>query len=186
MISHLPSNLKVLDVGSGGLQGENTTNYLTEHFGVENILGICKSDHEVEVYQAQRAEHKLPPVKIVSGDFYEQKFDQQFDLVVLDMNIESNLQKDWSDEGLKRMWDLVKDGGYLINYVMMTELYGDPLTTPLMIRKCWKEWWRVSDLTLKDVGNKLSKVKGWEVFAYDLEERRRYILWVMLKKTSGL
>lgn len=185
LISFLPRDLSVLDVGSGGLQGENTTEFLVGHFGVKNVLGICRTDHEVGVYQAQRGEKKLPPVNIISGDFYEQKFDRKFDLVVLDMNIESNLERDWSDEGLELMRDLVNDGGYLINYVMMTHLYGDPAVTPFFIKDRWKEWWGTEDLKLKDVGERLQKVKGWETFAYDLEERRRYILWVMLKKTNG-
>ena len=185
LINSLPASLKVLDVGSGGLEGENTTNYLIRRFGPENITGICSNQHEVERFHAIRAELKLPPVKIIQDDFYKHEFTGQYDLAVLDLNIESNLGRDWTDEGLDHMRSLVKDGGYLINYIMLTDQYGDPDETPLFIYRKWVEHWGTENLTLKDIGRKLSNLKGWELMAQEQEERRPYILWVMLKKTNG-
>lgn len=186
LISQLPKNFTVLDVGSGGLHGENTTEYLLAHFGAENVLGVCWADHEVEVYQAKRAEAKLPPVKIISADFYQMEPSEQYDLVVLDMNIESNLARDWTAEGLERMKKFVKPGGYLINYIMLTDQYGDPEKTPAFIRSQWPKFWETEKLTLPDIGKRLGRISGWEVFAHDIEERRPYILWMLLKRTSGL
>lgn len=195
MISVLPKDFTVLDVGSGGLQGENTTNYLIEHFDAKNILGVCKADVETQRFNATREANKMFTIPIISADFYGMEFKEgdfnkstswKFDLVVLDMNIENNLEKDWSDEGLERMRGLVKDGGYLINYIMLTDQYGDPEKTPAFIREQWKKWWGTDKLTLKEIGMRLTDIKGWEVFAHEVEERREYILWIMLKKTSGL
>lgn len=186
MISVLPKEFTVLDVGSGGLQGENTTNYLIEHFRSENIMGVCWADVETKRYLETREATRMVKIPIFSGNFYKMNFVRQYDLVVLDMNIESNLEKDWSDEGLARVRGLVKDGGYLINYIMLTDQYGDPEKTPQFIRERWKKWWRTDKLTLKEIGMRLRDIKGWEVFAHDIEERREYILWIMLKKTSGL
>lgn len=195
MISELPKDFTVLDVGSGGLQGENTTNYLIEHFDAKNILGVCRADVETQRFIATREANKMFTIPIISADFYKMDFKEgdfnksapwKFDLVVLDMNIESNLEKDWTNEGLERMRGLVKDGGYLINYIMLTDQYGDPEKTPAFIRGQWKKWWRTEKLTLKEIGMRLTDIKGWELFAYDVEARRPYILWTMLKKTSGL
>ena len=186
LISVLPKEFTVLDVGSGGLQGENTTNYLIEHFRSENIMGVCWADVETKRYLETREATRMVKIPIFSGNFYKMNFVRQYDLVVLDMNIESNLEKDWSDEGLARVRGLVKDGGYLINYIMLTDQYGDPEKTPQFIRERWKKWWRTDKLTLKEIGMRLRDIKGWEVFAHDIEERREYILWIMLKKTSGL
>lgn len=187
LISVLPKNFTVLDAGSGGLQGKNTTEYLAAYFDPKNILGFCLNEHDVAIYHAQRAEKKLPLIKILPVDFYRLEFDPllRFDLAVLDMNIKNNLEKDWSDEGLERMRGLVKDGGYLINYIMLTDQYGIEGKTPEMIRSHWRIWWRTEKLTLKEIGRRLTGLKGWEVFAHDIDERRPYILWIMLKKTNG-
>src|SRR3990167_79171 len=182
LIKHLPKDFTVLDVGSGGLQGENTTEYLAEHFLPENILGICRSEHEVGRYQAIRAEKKLIQLNIILDDFYTHDFSHHapFDLVVLDMNIENNLAKDWSDQGLARVRGLVKPGGYLINYIMLTDQYGDPKKTPAFIRDTWRKNWGTDKLTSRDIDRRMANLKGWEVFAHDIEERRDYILWIML------
>lgn len=186
LISFLPRNFKVLDVGCGGLQGENTTNYLTEHFEPKNITGICNSDHEVKRFQALRVEAKLQELNIISTDFYKDVLSHDpFDLAVLDLNIENNLLQDWSVEGLKRMELFVKPGGYLINYVMLTNQYGDPTKTPSLISQHWRDFWGTEKLQLRNIGERLSRINSWELFAYELEERRKYILWVMLKRTSG-
>lgn len=187
LISALPKTFTVLDAGAGGLHGENTTDFLAAHFDPKNILGVCWSDHEVSVYHAQRAEKRLPPVSIVSADFYKLEFNppMQFDLAVLDMNIESNLGIDWTDEGMERMQSFVKDGGYLILYLMTTDQYGDPDKTPAFIREQWKKHWQSDRLSANDIDRKLKSLKGWELFAQEREQRRDYITWVMLKKTSG-
>lgn len=185
LIKQLPKTFTVLDVGAGGLQGENTTNYLIEHFDAKNILGVCRADVETQRFIATREANKMFTIPIISDDFYQIKFDGQFDLVVLDMNIGNNLEKDWSDEGLERMRSLVKDGGYLINYIMTTDQYGDPEKTPEFIRKYWWQWWNTGNLTMRAIGEKLRQLDGWELFDYEQEPRRDYILWTMLKKTNG-
>lgn len=181
LIKSLPKYLKVLDVGGGGLQGENTTDALLEHFGTENVTGICTSSHEVEVYQAQRAEKKLPKANIIDGNYYTHDFNEQFDLVVLDLNVENNM-KDWENE-FSNLTYLKKDG-FLITYIIMTDEYGDPKETPALIRDHWKRFWKTEKLAPFHIGMK--RIKGYEVYAHEKEERRTYILWMLLRKTSGL
>ena len=69
LISQLSPKSKVLDVGAGGLQGTNTTDFLIERFGADNVTGICTSEKEVLTYHAQRKEKGLPKINIKIGDF---------------------------------------------------------------------------------------------------------------------
>lgn len=172
----------MLDVGAGGLEGENTSQYLLDHFGVKNVTGICRNTAQVELYQAQRAERQEPKANIIIGDFYTHQFNQQFDLVVLDLNIESNVEIDWTPTGLEAMRSYLKPGGILINYVMLTEWYGDENETPALIRKCWKEFYGTEEMTAQVVGKRLQRVPGYRLFAHAREKRRPYILWVALQK----
>lgn len=181
IIQTLPKTLKVLDVGSGGLEGENTTQYLAEHFESKNILGICKSAKQVEIYQAQRAERKEPALEIVVDDFYAHEHSGLFDLVVLDLNIENNVQQDWTPEGLQRVSKLLNPGGYLINYVMLTDQYGDP-ETPQIIRSAWQKFYGTNEMICEVVEKRLNKIDGFELFSCEQESRRPYIYWVCLKK----
>ena len=183
IIQTLPKTFSVLDVGAGGLEGENTSQFILDHFDPKNVTGICKNKKQVDLYHAQRAERKEPPVDIIIGDFYSHDFEgKQFDLVVLDLNIEGNIQNDWTEKGLKEVLKLVKLGGYLINYVMMTDQYGHPDETPILIRDAWKKFYGTSDMSPAVVGKRLKQLKDYELFAYSQEERRPYILWVCLKR----
>lgn len=174
----------MLDVGAGGLEGENTTEYLLAHFNPENIIGICSAQQDVERYQAQRRERKSPVVEIMIGNFYEQRFAwHQFDLIVMDLNIDNNLF-DWSDEGLRRIWAMLPEGGLLINYAMTTDDYGSKLVGQL-IRRRWQEFWNTEKLDIESAREKLMTLKGWKLKDIIQEKRRETILWVMLEKTSG-
>ena len=175
LISSLPKG-SVLDVGCGGLEGENTTDYLVEYFGVESITGVCKWKKDIDKYRL-----KVPEINIIETDYYGIEFNEKFDLVVLDLNIENNL-KDWTDEGLKRTSKLVKKDGVLINYVMMTDAYGDPNETPQMIRDHRKNFWESDEWKNEMVGARIRKIKGFKLLGVEREERRPYIYWVALQK----
>lgn len=194
LISQLPKTFDVLDIGAGGLQGENTTNFLIEHFDAKNILGVCWAEHDVRMFKETRVANKMAGITIVPVDYFKLELKQGdlnknepwlFDLMVLDLNIEGNL-KNWTKEGLEHASKFVKPGGYLINYIMLTDEYGDPDETPKLIREHWKAFWETEKLEMKNIGKRLSRISGWEVFAQEREKRREYILWIMLKKTSGL
>ncbi len=165
LIQDLDPKSKVLDVGAWGLEGDNTTEYLSERFKDLVTMNV----------------KELEGVNLV-GDFYKHKFKEKFDLIVLDLNIENNILKDWSLKELKRVRGLLKKGGMLINYVMTTDQYGDPGRTPQLIRKRWKKFWRTKKLTNEIIGERLQSIPGYELFLHEQEERRSYILWVALKK----
>jgi len=173
IIRSLPKELKVLDVGCGGLLGENTSQYLQAYF--LDALGVNIKENK-DLVEFKRI---YPNAKVVIDDYKNIK--DKFDLVVLDLNIEGNLEN-WSVEGLKNLRGIVKDGGYLLNYIMMTDQYGDSETTELLRQHCGK-WWKA--FTREAIGKKLKQLKGWRLQACEQEERRNYILWVLLKKTNG-
>jgi hypothetical protein len=161
LINLIPKEASVLDVGAGGLEDENTGVFLKARF--PNYTGI-----------------NIKPLAFIQGDYNTYDFGKQFDLVVLDLNIENNL-KDWSDEGLQRISRWIKPGGYLINYVMTTTEYGNPNETPQLIAEHRDKWWNGWD----DMGDRLSRLKGFEFIVHQTEERRPYIKWVLLKKING-
>lgn|SRR3990167_853951 len=171
LIEHFPKTLQVLDVGCYGHEGANTSQFLAKHF--EKVTGIAINQSAVD----QAASN----YEVIHDNFYTHNF-QLFDLVVLDLDIENNLLRDWTDKGLNRMKTIVKPGGYLINYVMMTREYGDP-DTPDLIDWHTARWWKA--LTPEAVGNKLKSLPGWELIAASPETRRPYILWTLLKRTDG-
>ena len=176
LIDKLPKTLRVLDVGAGGLQGENTSDVILDWF--DNYTGICREKKEVDTYLAQRKEKGLSEPDIIIGDYYEHQF-EPFDLVVYDLNIENNIME-W-ERGF--VGAPVKDGGFLITYIMMTDQYGDPNETPPLLRNHWKNFWGDESFSYSAVGAK--KIKGWDMLATQREERRKYILWVLMQKTSG-
>lgn len=178
-IKDLPKDLDVLDIGCFGHEGENTSVFLGNHF--DKILGF---NINTKVFKSS---NKYPNYEVIIDNFYDYKFrDRQFDLVVSDMTIELNLLNDWCDEGIERIKKLVRPGGYWINFVMMTDQYGDPAVTPDLIRWHSQRFWGSETPNSESVGQKLTKLKGWELVVAEPEQRRDYILWVMLKRTDGL
>ena len=179
IISAVPKDSMVLDVGAGGLEGFNTTDFLIARFGVKNVKGICIRSEKVEAYK-----EKHPSMDLIVGDFYKGGHYKQksFDLVVLDLNIDNNVIRDWSLEGLASVRNNLNENGMLINYVMLTDQYGDENKTPELIRKRWKEFWHTDILTYEDIGKRLTNLPGYELFAHEVEEIRPYIMWVALKK----
>lgn len=176
-IRTLPKESSVLDIGTFGHDGKNTSVFLGKYF--DKILGF-NINTKVLKDSAQ-----YPNYEVIIDNFYDYKFKQQFDLVVSDMTIELNLLNDWCDSGIERIAKLVKPGGYWINFVMMTDQYGDPKVTPALIRWHSENFWGVTVPNVDAVEQKLSKLKGWELVAAEPEKRRENILWVMLKRTAG-
>ena len=171
LIKILPKDAKVLDVGCGGLLGQNTSQYLQNYF--IDVLGVNIKENK-DLIEFKKI---YSNAKVIIGDY--KNITEQFDLVVLDLNIEGNLEN-WSNDGIELASKLVKKGGYLINYVMMTDQYGNPDETPEIIRQHAKKWW--GELTKEAVGKKLKSLKGFELILAESEDRRNYILWVVLKK----
>lgn len=162
IIADLPRGLTCLDVGYGGLDGENTTNYLRAHF--KEVWGLCKDAVAVRRYKEFTGSKDL----VVLG-IYPQHMPLHwiYDVLVLDTNIEGNLDF-WSEEGMERAWSFVKDGGFIITYLMAPDgKYGGPETQKL-IQEHKKKWW---------VPNREIRVVAAEV-----EERRPEITWVLLRK----
>lgn len=175
IISTMPKNFKVLDVGCYGHEGVNTSQFLAKHF--DKVTGVAIAE-KVKQFCA-------PNYEFIQDNFYDRKFTELYDLIVLDLTIELNLLNDWSNKGLERVHKLLKPGGYLINFVMATTEYGDPEVTPHLLKFHSKLWWGSDEITLEAVGKKLSTIKGFQVVHTEFEQRRPYILWVCLQKTSG-
>lgn len=176
MIREFPKNSRVLDVGYAGHDGENTSNYLAAYF--DRVVGITNSTTIAN-------NNKKDNCEIIIDNFYNYRFNQQFDLVVLDLDIENNLLRDWRDGGLERVAKLLAPGGHLINYVMTTDQYGDPDQTPDLIRWHSERFWGTPVPTNEAIGERIKRLRGWELCTAKQEKRRPYITWVMLKKTNG-
>lgn len=177
IISIIPKDLSVLDVGAGGLHGENTSDALLAHF--KDYTGICTEKQEVEVYQAMREEKKLSRANIIFGDFLTTDFGRYFDVIVHDLNVEANMES-WEDHFEKVLLRMRPDG-YLVTYVMTTTEYGDPLITPHLLRKHWATFWKCLPPHNEAIGRKLKEFDYLELILAEREERRPYITWVLLK-----
>lgn len=172
LLSILPKSFDVLDVGSGGLGGENTTNFLLKYF--QKVTGICINKEPAEKYKIDH-----PEIDMIIGDYYKHIFDKKFDLIVQDEDVLLNL-KDWeSNQEYART--LLKPGGYLLTYIITTDQYGNPEVHPKAIRDHWVKYWGVWPVDREYIGNKLNGLEKWEAVLDRQEERRPYIHWILLK-----
>ena len=160
IIAGLPKNLSVLDVGAWGLEGDNTTEAIREHF--------------TDVTFINRKEVAKPCIK---ADYYTYEFDKKFDLIVLDLNIDNNIQRDW-EENFRHSFKNLKEGGSIICYAMITSDYGDP-ETPAMIKKHWKDYWKCCELTPIDIV--AGVIDRFTLLDIQEDERRGEIYWVHLR-----
>lgn len=188
IILKIHPNPIVLDVGGGGLKGSNTTNVLIEHFGIEAITCVCLNKEVANTYAEKTA------VKMIVADFYKHEFKEKFDLIVLDLNIDCNVQNDWTDEGMKRIHKMLNPNGIVICYVMagIEVGYVDSLD---MIEAHNLAYWGEEFICAEFFGQDTSSIiddvlkqkysKIFKVFSIKREERRTEILWVALQKISG-
>jgi hypothetical protein len=162
LIKDLPRNLSVMDVGYGGLGGENTTNYLRKHFGT--IFGLCKDAIAVKRYKEMTDANDT----VILGIYPQHMLGpRKYDLLVLDPRIDDNLEF-WSEDGMELAWTFVKEGGYIITYIMApNKEYGEDEVQTL-ITEHRDRWW--------------TSYRKIPVVAAEVEERRPYITWVLMKK----
>lgn len=163
LLDTLPDNLSVLDIGYGGLDGENTTEFLRAKY--KDITGVNNNTPYVERYREVFGGDD--PVR--NQDYWD-GVEGQWDLVVSDLNIEGNLRT-WSKEGLKYALRNVRRGGYFVTYIMGTDDYGDDNSKKLL-KKHRKEWWGKVDL---------DNLPHLTVLFKEQEERRPEITWVLFK-----
>ena len=139
IIRRIAPEAKVLDVGAWGLGGENTTKILQRHFGNVTCLNREQIGHAVDIVT----------------NFYTYNFKEKFDVIVLDLDGENNAHNDWTDKQLERNFNLLNEGGILINYIQT------------MGRRVY------------DIGN----ISNWfNIIKFYPEDRRPDIVWVALKK----
>lgn len=162
ILEYLPLGTTVMDVGYGGLDGENTTNYLRARFG--KIDGLNKTEYAVEKYKIDNSSAEED--EVVIGVYPHDMPGKRYDLLVLDPRIEDNLLF-WSLQGMEQAWGFVNDGGYILTYIMLTDLYGDP-STHALLKEHRAGWW--------------AKGIPLPIVMQEFEERRDYIAWVLLKK----
>lgn len=176
LIQFVPQEARVLDIGCGGLSGENTTNYLVKRF--KDITGICRRSEEAQKYADAH-----PDIPFIFNEFNKVSHKPFYDLVVYDLNIENNILS-WEAD-FKDILNYLKPNGYLITYVMTTTEYGDA-GTPNFIREHWERYYGQSKpgiLNSELIGKRISQIPNYEFIASEVEERRPYITWVLLRKT---
>ena len=166
LISDIPTNKSVLDVGAYGLQGENTTTELVAHF--EDVLTINI--------------RKIEGVKLVA-DFYRAHFDKKFDLIVLDLNIDNNVSQDWTRAGLDRVHNMLAPDGFVIVYILTKDGYTEQEPTKTMINDNLNHFWKACPVTVDAIGNKLREFKDiFRLVAIQPDDRRDNIAWVKLQR----
>lgn len=177
LIRFMSPHQSVLDIGAAGLDGENTTDMLFEHF--DEVTGVNIREDAVAEYRKA-----YPERDIIVGDYYTLDLQawKDIDVLVLDLTIEKNLQE-WSLEGLARASKFLDVGGTLISYVMMTTEYGDE-DTSVHIKNHWRDWWESDKFDEESVEKVLNKVPGFKLIGMEREARRPYILWVVLQKNG--
>lgn len=161
LIANIPETASVMDVGYGGLDGENTTKFLRNHF--KEVWGLSKDAVATAEYKKRTGSEDLVILGLYPQDMPGGK---KWDLLVLDPNIESNLEF-WSDEGIRQAWNFVKEGGHIITYIMTTDEYGDEETQKLL-KDHRAKWWK--DRLMPPI--------------YEIEERRPEITWVLLERPN--
>ena len=180
IIKRIPKRSRVLDVGGGGLDGANTTNFLRERFSDITLIEIATG--RMHDYVKKFGDENIR--QMIHDDFYKRKWGRdKFDLIVLDLNIENNIKRDWTSAGLKRIHRLLNPNGIVIIYVMTTYEYGDA-EIPSMICKHMNIFWESVPPTTTGIRRKLKRdfADLYDVFSIVKEEIRDTIIWVALKK----
>lgn len=169
LINQVPEESEVLDVGAGGHSGVNTSLFLIQRF--KKYVGMNnKTNEEITKFCGDNNQ------AIVIADYWEQG-GAQYDLLVLDMNIDNNF-RNWSDDGLTHAKKCLRKGGYMICYIMVTDNYGNP-ETPAQLREHRDKWWGSWDK--ENIVKKLKNLDGFTFIALEQEERRPEIYWSLLK-----
>lgn len=173
IINKIPKTASVLDVGAWGHEGVNTSISLRKRFN--DVTGINTKYNDA--------------VDIVA-DFYEYTLTKRFDLIVLDLNIDNNVKRDWTDEGLKRIHEMLSRNGVVVIYIETDLNYGNEvpgIREKLIKHK--KDFWGLGEsqeFTKERIKKGLGKYKKmYNVFAIEPEQRRIDIIWIALKKTNG-
>jgi hypothetical protein len=169
LIEYVHAESLVLDVGYGGLDGENTTNYLRARF--KNLWGLNKNAEHVLAYRKLTGATDPVVLGIYPNDM--SSIARHWDLIVLDQNIDGNLDF-WSEQGLKMALSVVERKGYLITYVMLTDEYGNENMVHDRLREHRAFWW---------TADRFEKLPNWKLVDCAVEERRPEIMWVLLQAT---
>lgn len=169
LIEHVPQDSVVLDVGAGGCEGENTSNYLVRRFKKYTGVNI-KHSSDIDRWVMNN-----PDVEMLFQDFFA--LERKCDFLVFDATIEKQLEQ-WSQTGLSGLGRFINSGGYLAMYIMTDPNYGDENIHKLL-RENRDEWWGSWDK--EDIVKKLKNLDGFTFIALEQEERRPEIYWSLLK-----
>jgi hypothetical protein len=117
------------------------------------------------------------------ADFYKTYFDQKFDLIVLDLNIDNNISQDWTRKGLERVHGLLKQDGFVIIYILTKEGYTNEEPTKSMVEEHHRSFWKGVPVTVDAIGNKLREFKDlFNLVSIQPCDRRDNIAWVKLQR----
>jgi hypothetical protein len=175
IIKCVPKSYSVLDVGAGGLTGENTSQALYDKF-LAKYHGInVKDTQDIDIFKMRN-----PGADVYHQNFFDTQEHEKYGCIVLDMNIENNLLN-WSEKGLDFVKKRLARNGYLINYIMTDPSYGDANSQKLLAehRQSWWKSWAVPDLV-----EKLMSLPHLRLIALEREERRPEIYWTLLRYES--
>ena len=173
---------KVLDVGAGGLDGHNTTKSLHKYFGYANVTCM-----QIKEAVARDYVSKYPSTIMKEQDFYEYDFkDEKFDLIVLDLNIDNNINRDWQGDGLKKAHSILNPKGIVVCYIChdnsASPAASDYMYLEDLIQKHLDGFWggSVVDEKIKSVIKE--KFPMYKLVSINDDVERDNITWIALQK----
>lgn len=167
LIQKISRYAEVLDVGAWGLKGENTTKPLLKRFF--NVMTM-----------------NVKPLEGVDkvADFYRYNFGRRkFDLIVLDLDMQNNVGRDWTRRGLEHIYDLLSKGGVVIIYALTNRKYSFDPKVNQMVESHLDSFWKCRPLTPEGIASKLAEFADlFTVFGIEKDGERDNVIWVALKR----
>lgn len=170
----------ILDIGAGGVAGENTSEYLYKLFSdsfqiYANHIGESPSNTWCRDH---------PKVQQIIADCYIHNFGKKFDLIVQDMPLLFNIS-DWEDlDHINvQIYNMLNSGGYYINYIMKDKNYGSSKHQHAIAANHKQHWDSDDGLDEEFLSKKILEKYGKKFECIRIiKEGRRELFWVLLKK----
>lgn len=189
LISRLgcPHGCRVLDVGAGGFCGETTTQHLVKYIRGE-ITAIEINEEKALALK----ERFYPQVVVINGDFLKYKFDDVFDLIVLDLDAKliPDMFEIWLND---KVYNLLSSNGIVIvinvgSYENCSDKEkGLNIHIHKLIYDFMQRYWKTLIVDNNVINNKFANDTKYdlvEVVDKWANNPKNIIQWVVLKKRA--
>jgi phospholipid N-methyltransferase len=182
-----PDGCKVLDVGAGGFCGETTTQYLVKHVTGEITAIEIEKDKALALKERFQSQSQ---VNVINGDFLKYRFDDIFDLIILDLDTKliPEMFEVWING---KVFDLLSNNGIVIainvgSYANCCDKEkGLQEHLHKLIYEFMQRYWGtllVTDNVIINKFNTDSRYRVIEVVDKWYKDPKNFIQWIVLKK----